>query len=991
MSFSAEEIEEFRAEVLELIDATEKSLLALDQGAEFRACFNTIFRGFHNLKSASAMMEMHRLEEHSHELENILMGFKEATSLSKEYISFFLKGVDAARLMLNGETVKFDYNLTPKAPAEVVTLKDVAQPEIQAQPSPSSQLQPGFEEFLVEAEEILDRLSKSLQSIENEAFSKNTIDQIYRDVHSLKGSAYLFSFKNIGDLGHAMESSLEKVRNETHESSVELLDLLFESIKLQEGLLQTIKTGQGEEELKRPVSKLIQSLSVAEQTLAPRQKDTPQMSVKEIPKEAIKEKDQESASSIRVPVSVLDNLMTLMGEMVLVRNQILQYSNRTEDLEFLSMSKRINVVTSEIQAEMMKTRLQPIGNVLTKFHRVVRDLSQELDKSIQIEIHGAETELDKSLLEAIKDPLTHIIRNSCDHGIETMDVRRKNNKPAMGTIKLFAYHEGGQVIIEIKDDGKGLHKENLIKKSLEKGLISMAQAEKFSEKEAFHLIFTPGFSTAEKVTNVSGRGVGMDVVRTNIERIGGTIELTSQQGQGTTIKLKIPLTLAIVPALLIRCGQGTFAIPQVKLEELVRVDQSSENKIEILHGMPVFRLRGNILPLVDLNKILNIPSDTNYSERIINIAVLNADQSSFGVIFDEVQDTADIVVKPLNRLVKSLHVYSGATILGDGSVALILDVVGLSKVAQLGHSKTKAEDRKDDATTAKKKTSEEQDYLLVGLNSDSKHALVLGYVHRLEEFTKKQVEFFGDAPVIRYREHILPIVNSNFLLGYTEKIEIPELLHVVVILRGGSFYGLVVDEIIDTLSTDADLVPSPKKIPGLFGSLNLKNELIVVLDPFELIERAYPVAKAAPSAVVQTLQTQLEVGKTSPAHILFVEDTVFFRKTVKNLLEKEGYLVTTAGDGQDAIQILTQQPTDFDLIISDIEMPRMNGFDFATALKKNKQFSSIPLLALSSRADNDYKNRGLTNGFDIYLEKLKTDELLKSIVDLTKNKKQEAA
>lgn len=966
MSFSDQELEEFKAEALELLEIAEKSLLALDSGAEFRPSFDAIFRGFHNLKGAAGMMELMELQAHTHELENILMSFKDGDSIPKPYISLFLRGIDGAKSILDGQKISFNYKVEQAAqvgPTEVQVTKVSEVPAL------------ALDEFVCECEEIIERISVGLQQLENESYSSDTVDALYRDVHSLKGGAYLFSFSLVGDLAHAMESSLEKIRAGGHLPSTALINCLFKSIGVIESLIQRIKQKASDKDFTSIVSAIIRALNLSAEKLEARttQKKEPEVETISVitPKE--KESENEGTASIRVSVSLLDNLMALMGEMVLVRNQVLQYSNKSEDMEFLSMSKRLNAVTSEIQGEMMKTRMQPIGNVLNKFNRVVRDLSQELKKSISINFHGAETELDKSLLEAIKDPLTHIVRNSCDHGIEAPEVRREHGKSETGTINIKAYHEGGQVVIEVNDDGKGLHTDVLLRKAMEKGLISQDQANKLTDKEIYNLIFAPGFSTAAAVTNLSGRGVGMDVVRTNIERIGGTVEINGAAGIGTSIKIKIPLTLAIVPALIVKCGEGTFAIPQVKLEGLLRVDQSNvENKIETLHGALVYRLRGNILPLVDLNKVLGIETNNKTIDEnsIVTIAVLNAEQCSFGVIIDEIHDTADIVVKPLNRLLKSLKVYSGATILGDGSVALIFDVIGISKVAQLGQEKAQSSELEIQNGKAHK-TADLQDFLLVRLNSPAKHALALAYVNRLEEFNKKDIEYSGSQRVIRYRDIILPLVSASEHLGYEPRKVESETFPVVVIQRAGQLFGLEVEEILDTLSTTTEMDTSLVPHPGIFGNLNTSEELIVVINPFELINREFPEDKTTP------------IKTDGGLRILLVEDTVFFRKSMKHLFEERGYEVVTAEDGKEALDILNEHNQNFDLIVSDIEMPRMNGFQLAANVRKHPVFSKIPMLAISSRADKQYKTEGVKSGFDVYLEKLKPSVLLAAVVELT--------
>ena len=1014
MSFSKEDLEEFKIEANEILEIAEKSLFKIESGVDFKGAFDSVFRALHNLKGAAGMMELTALQNHVHEIETLFMKFKGATAIPKSHVDFFLKGIDGVRILLNGGEISFDY--TPPGSEQTAICEtdgravepQVAAPAPMAAPAPiavpesngsiataAPVVDSALDEFVSEGMEMIDRVSKALGVIEKDAGSKDggskeTLNDLYRDVHSLKGASYLFGFVSIGDISHAMESSLEPLREGTHLPSVELMNLLFKSIRFVEVEMDGIKTGKVSEDNRASAPSLIQSLSNACKNLKPINHgvevkvNSKQGVVSVVPAVVANdaaEKERDSASSIRVPVALLDNLMTLMGEMVLVRNQVLQFSNHSEDLDFLNLSKRLNVVTSEIQGEMMKTRMQPIGNILNKYNRVVRDLSQELKKNITLTLNGSETELDKSLLESIKDPLTHIVRNSCDHGIEGPEARVAAGKTENGNISIRAFHEGGQVVIEVSDDGKGLNREALLAKAIEKGLINQAQASGMSEKEVFNLIFAPGFSTAAVVTNVSGRGVGMDVVRTNIEKIGGTVELSSVAGRGTTTKIKIPLTLAIIPALIVRSGGETFAIPQVKLEELVRVEQSaSENRIEYLHGAPVFRLRGNILPLVDLNKILGVSKGDFKNRESFNIAVLSADQCSFGLIVDEIQDTGDIVVKPLNRLLRSLQVYSGATILGDGSIALILDIQGISKVAHVGTSKNSGRLQRMD----QKSTSDFQEYLLVGLNSPTKHALVLGYVNRLEEFKRSAVELSGKMRVIRYGKNILPILNVSELLGYgtSQASSTKETLSVVVIQKGGVFYGLEVDEIIDTLSTDADVDSELTRQPGFFGNLNTKDGLIVAVDPFEIIGLAYP--DAAVSSKGGQLSSIPIAGKKAkrPLKILLVEDTVFFRKAVTIILQKEGHDVTIAVDGKEAVEILNRTGGAFDLIISDIEMPRMNGFEFAQAVRANQSFSLIPLLALSSRADKKYAEQGLKAGFNRYLEKLKPGLLIDTILDL---------
>lgn len=1094
MSFSDQEIEEFKTEARELLDVAESSLLALDHGTDFKQTYDAVFRSLHNLKGASGMMEMHALQTHTHELENVFMPFKDQPSMGKNYVSYFLRGIDAARVILDGGKVEFDYRgYEEKAPQPEETMssqddeKPEALPVIEAEQTVGSSgseeiveintnTEPKVEgpsklavaEFVAESEEILGRVSTNLRELENGSTSRDVVDELYRDIHSLKGSSFLFGFQQMGEIAHAMESAMEPVRDQTHKPSKFLIDGLYKAVAALELDIECTKQEVSNDQLKALAPALIRILNGALKSLQPisssagaetdsapavstpipqpqveasgavamvaqpikaevieaasaspgvgssessttTQTETlaisavatsPTSSAPSSTASAEAPKESDLGGSIRVPVALLDNLMTLMGEMVLVRNQVLQFSNKTEDLEFLNLSQRLNVVTSELQGEMMKTRMQPIGNVMSKFHRVVRDLGQELKKSIQFTIEGAETELDKSLLEAIKDPLTHIVRNSCDHGIEMPEVRRQAGKSEQGHIHVRAFHEGGQVVIEIVDDGKGLNRETLITKGIERGLVDPSQAKQMSDKEVFNLIFAPGFSTAAKITNVSGRGVGMDVVRTNVEKIGGSVDLTSVYGAGTTIRLKIPLTLAIVPALIVHSGGkesgkgGRFAIPQVKLVELVRVDQTSQdNKIEWLQGVPVYRLRGNILPLVDLNSVLRLGGESLKEKSIVNIAVLSADAFQFGLIVDEIQDTADIVVKPLSRLMKSLNVYSGATILGDGSVALILDVLGLAKVANLRSEG--AQDRKvSNASTQRNESAREgepQDYLLIKVGAATKHAMVLGYVHRLEEFQQSQIDVTGQHRVVRYRDAILPLASVNKQLGLKEKTYQPgESVSVVVVERGGQLFGLEVDDILDTLSSGADVDRSLDQGGVIVGNIAERDELIVVIDPFQVIGRTF-----GGESRQKALSTTFSVGSGSESvpsvqksqyEILLAEDTPFFRRIVKDVLEQHGYKVTVANDGVEAWESIKSASTQFDLLLTDIEMPRMNGFELAKTIRANSKFRELPILALSSRFDSKYTNEAARVGIDHYLEKMKPEVLIEAIQTLVTRK-----
>jgi two-component system, chemotaxis family, sensor kinase CheA len=512
-------------------------------------------------------------------------------------------------------------------------------------------------------------------------------------------------------------------------------------------------------------------------------------------------------STIRVDVALLDKLMTGVGELVLARNQILQFASGNVESELHRTSQRLNLITSELQESVMKTRMQPIGNVWSKFPRLVRDLAGICEKEVRIEMEGKETELDKTIIEAIKDPLTHLVRNTVDHGIERPEVREQNGKQREGCLTLRAYHEGGQVNIEICDDGAGINPERIKAKALEKGLMTHEQLSKMSDRDVGNLIFLPGFSTAEKVSNVSGRGVGMDVVKTNIEKIGGTVDLQSQQGKGTVIKIKIPLTLAIIPALIVTCDSYRYAIPQVNLLELLRLDGDQvESHIEWIQSAPVYRLRGRLLPLVYLREQLKVEREVNTDA--LNIVVLRADDRQFGLVVDRINDSEEIVVKPLSSQLKNVPVYSGTTIMGDGQVALILDVMGLAQTANVisDAGKGSSQEYQDRSQTSNRN---QHSLLVAGIGPAHRFAVELEQVTRLEKIDASSIEVADNREVVQYRGEILSLVRLADIMGVCSSRDPEEqLLDVIVYSEGEQTVGIVVDRIIDIVDQAIEITKS---------------------------------------------------------------------------------------------------------------------------------------------------------------------------------------
>ncbi len=544
---------------------------------------------------------------------------------------------------------------------------------------------------------------------------------------------------------------------------------------------------------------------------------------------------------VRVDVAVLDRLMDLVGELVLTRNQTLQFAATQSDPNFLAASQRLNLITTDLQEGVMRTRMQPIGNVLTKLPRMVRDLAMACGRKVRLEVEGTDTELDRTVIEAVKDPLTHIVRNAIDHGLEAPDVRVKAGKPAEGVVSLRAFHEGGMVNIEIADDGAGVRPDKVRARAIERGLVSRDDAGRMSDHDLVNLLFLPGFSTAETVTNVSGRGVGMDVVKTNVEQIGGTVALRSVLGRGTTVEIKIPLTLAIIPALVVSsCGER-YAIPQVSLLELVRVErEQAARAIETVFGARLYRLRDKLLPLIDLRATLDdgrLAGAEGETDGAMNILVLEAQGRPFGLVVDEIHDTQEIVVKPLGALLKSLSLFAGATILGDGGVALILDVMGLAERAHLlGENR----DKQKSKAAATQATKALEPLLLFGVPGGGRMAVALSQVARLEEFPAAALERTGDGEVVQYRGDIMPVQRLSAVIperrrtareveAEAEAEGARDRVPVVVFDVGGERFGLLVDRIHDVVEEDlAGMRPGTRR--GVRGSMVLQGKVTELLD-----------------------------------------------------------------------------------------------------------------------------------------------------------------
>ncbi len=932
----AQLLKEFVVESQEHLSDVENQLLTLEsQGDQMDVgLVNTVFRAVHSIKGAAGFLGLETLQGLAHREEEVLNKLRNhELRPTSVVINTLLRATDRLKGLLDEIENSNGQDVTEHLVALERILNGEAEDTTPAtstpsNSSPSADAKPDglstetLRDFLVESYDNLEQLERDLMTLERVQASDEIVNSLFRNIHTIKGTAGFLGFSNLEKITHTAENLLGSVRSGQIKIDSDICGGLFKTIDAARTLLTNIESTQSEgtEDYSLLISNLTNLLesrltpsaetnksskkkskstkankSVSARTVAkdshqpatpdqddplttpaPAEASAPQVNVQPPAAEPPIAKPSQNVgspaspaqtastaastanksaaadssaadSTIRVDVALLDKLMTCVGELVLARNQILQFTNGRVDSELHSTSQRLNLITTELQEGVMKTRMQPIGNVWGKFPRLVRDLAVICEKQVRIEMEGKETELDKTIIEAIKDPLTHLVRNTVDHGIERPEARIQAGKPVEGCLTLRAYHEGGQVNIEICDDGAGLNLERIKAKAVERGLMTLEQVSRMADRDVGNLIFLPGFSTAEKVSNVSGRGVGMDVVKTNIEKIGGTVDLQSQQGVGTTIKIKIPLTLAIIPALIVSSDNNRYAIPQVNLLELVRLDgEQVHTSIEWIQGSPVYRLRGRLLPLVYLREQLRSRPINRDEQDALNIVVLRADDRQFGLVVDRINDTEEIVVKPLSKQLKGIPVYSGTTIMGDGRVALILDVLGLAHTSNV-ISQTRDRGMADSHERSSNSNSRAQTLLVLGVGPTHRFALPLSQVTRLEKIDPSTIEQADHQEVVQYRGEILPLIRLGDQMGVPCNMsDESQLLEVVVYSEGNQSVGIVVDTIVDIVEASIDIT-RPSTRSGLLGSAVINNCVTDLLDLPTIIRQCDPFLASAQS------------------------------------------------------------------------------------------------------------------------------------------------
>jgi two-component system chemotaxis sensor kinase CheA len=829
--------------------------------------------------------------------------------------------------------------------------------------------------FIDESLEALQRCERLLLDAEEGRRRADLLDVLFRDFHTIKGTSALLGYDKIASVGHAAEDLMSKLRDKSIEARPYHFARMVDVVDTLRAMIENTRdqNSEGATDVSVLVKLLREDLAPPPRfepvTLEPAPAVTPSAVDATEKPEPAQDPEHEKAGAakgeaadgtVRVNVAVLDKLMNLMGELVLARNQMVQSTRSLRDQTAQAAAQRLSLVTSDLQEQIMKTRMQPVARVFEKIPRMVRDLCQQTGKKVAPEIDGTTTEIDKALVEAIRDPVMHIIRNAVDHGMEPPEERVKKGKSATGKISVRAVHEGSTVSIEIRDDGRGIDPVKVKGIALKKGVISQAEADAMSDREAINLIFRPGFSTAEKVTSLSGRGVGMDVVRTHVERSGGQVELESTLGRGTTIRLKMPLTLAIIPALLVREAGQRFAIPQANLIELVYLDEEdSKQAIEYVRGAPIYRLRGEILPLVRLAPLLRKQSPE--AREGVNIVVVAIGQRRYGLVVESIQDTEEIVIKPLSSQLKRLGCYAGATVLGDGNVALILDVAGIATMAGIDVSGRAAA---AEPATHTQIVEGQQSMLVFKAGGGAACALPVSMVARLETIERSKIEHVGGNEVLQYRGQIMPVLRPENVLPVGQPPESEDGLQRMIVFDFGAPVGLAVNAIVDV--TDVEVSKAAKsELPHVLGTAVCFGKTTMLVDIFGLVRQLAPAALEA-----------VKAREARRPRVLLADEVDAVRAALAGWLRSSGVDVVELSSDAAVKELRSDSGRGIDALIASLDGGTARGLELIRTVKQEQP--ALPIVC-TTRQLEQFEGQARAAGASAVVRRIEREAVLEAL------------
>ncbi|ACA19168.1 CheA signal transduction histidine kinase [Methylobacterium sp. 4-46] len=923
-------LREFLTETGEHLDTVDLELVRFEQDPNNQTILRNIFRLVHTIKGTCGFLGLPRLEALAHAAETLMGKFRDGMGVTSEAVTLILQTLDRIKVIVAelertaAEPVGADEDL-------IGALERMAEGEAAPAPAPAPPPPPVP---MTTGSLVSQTLERALKADE---VSLDDLERAFRDTPGPEASPAPMT------TGSLVPQTLERALK-PGEVSLDDLERAFRDT---------------------PGPSAAPAKAVSAPKAAPAPAEAPRA-------DAAPETDGAAINkvqTIRVNVDTLEHLMTMVSELVLTRNQLLEIARRQEDNSYKVPLQRLSNVTAELQEGVMKTRMQPIGSAWQKLPRVVRDLSSELGKKIDLVMQGAETELDRQVLEVIKDPLTHMVRNSADHGIESALERKAAGKPEKGTIRLNAFHEGGTITIEISDDGKGLDLATIRRKAVERGIATEAEVERMTDAQVAKFIFHAGFSTAKAVTSVSGRGVGMDVVKTNIELIGGTVDIRTQFGQGTTFTIKIPLTLAIVAALIVSARDHRFAIPQVSVLELVRVQPGSDHQVERINGSPVLRLRDRLLPIVPIAAMLGLDKDpTTASSDEGFVVVSQVGRQRFGILVDGVFHTEEIVVKPMSTKLRHIPLFSGNTILGDGAVVLIIDPNGVARMVGSGTATGQPAEADAEAEEAAASADQTVTLLVFKGGGDALKAVPLSLVTRLEEVDGAKVEWVGGRPLIQYRGRLMPLVPVD-----PDQVLRREGAQALVVFSDGErSMGLAVDEIVDIVDEVLDVELTADR-SDLIGSAVVRGRATEIVN----------IAHYLPLAHDDWARAPRRKEEQAPRRLLLVDDSAFFREMLTPVLKAAGYRVIPAASAEEALTVLTGE-TPIDVVVADLEMPGRSGFDLIEQMRRTgPRLAEMPVIALASSVAPEGIERARALGIADFVAKFDRSGLVAALNEIT--------
>jgi two-component system chemotaxis sensor kinase CheA len=1013
----------FIEESREHLGDIEEDLLAIEASpATSQELINKVFRAVHTIKGSSAFFALNALKTLAHAMESVLGAVRgEELTPSKALISVLLDSADMLKVMINNVAESEGCVVEPliQALERFLSASAPSTPATTAVPVAATQ---GFAVhinsttplFYVDAAKLY-----AVQQQNNDSFiyavdfscetdlrdKKRTLAEALED---FEGLATIIAEQPLCNELHQDHVVVVCTSQVSHEVMLQIADVAEQRVhQLLIGQLQC--TAQGHYLL--PDGSPLPTYNPSPEAVEPPDEGVEQPTTSILSDASVASATTTKKGSLRVSIELLDTLMSLAGELVLTRNELVQNAGQKQYSKILEATQRVNNVTSALQEAIMSTRMQSIGIIFGKFRRVVRDLAQQLGKKITLEIEGEEVELDKSIIEAIGDPLTHLVRNSIDHGIESPAERTRLGKAEVGRLSLKASQEAGQVVITISDDGAGINPQRIKAKAHQQRLVSEAQLATMTERELLRLIFLPGFSTAETVTEISGRGVGMDVVQSNLTTVGGAIDIESTVGAGTTIIIKLPLTLAIIPSLLVQVESQRFAIPQANLIELVRIGPSERSaRIQRVGDAEVLRLREGLLPLVRSSDVLGMqrtfihpqsglpqperrralldrrdaganapPQEPGSCQRsatprrleqqgAVNVVVVSAGAFHYGLIVDGLLDSVEIVVKPLGSHLRRCREYAGATILGDGKVALILDIVGIKELQNMQDTQARIDESLRQQAMALGNTADTQSLLIVENGPGEFFGIPLGLISRIEKIRFSQINTAGGKRVVHYRGSSIPVYLIEDAASVTP-LGSPESAFMTIFETNGREAGLLFANVIDTLQTDVPLDEQTHRQPGIAASLYLQERLCLLIDLYGMVKACGPqfATPLVPSP-----------SAAAPPRVLIVEDSPFFLSQMQSFLQDAGYEVFSAHDGEEGLAVLQTNAATIDLVLTDIEMPRMDGFALTQAIRSDARFVRLPVIAVTSVDSDAAKKRGQAVGIDAWLIKLDRERVLRT-------------